>query len=212
MVSRPAPIEIPNKQIFKPAEVCEVLAIPTYVLRTWENEFKDLGVSGSPGSPRTYRRADVELAARIRDLVFAEHLTLAGVRRKLEQEHLLQTTDGTEPLSLPAPSVRESVAAPAGPKSEKLQEVKRELRELLGRLASDARRELQEASAIPVAAGAAVQAADEEEPAAIEDVGAADVKGAGGAPVKKAAKRPAIAVKAETTARSSKSTGGRTRR
>ncbi|MGE3844991.1 MAG: MerR family transcriptional regulator, partial [Vicinamibacterales bacterium] len=93
MIARPAPIEVPNKQTFKPAEVCELLAIPAYVLRTWENEFKDLGESGASGGPRVYRRSDVELAVRIRELVFTEHLTLAGVRRKLEQESLLPSPD-----------------------------------------------------------------------------------------------------------------------
>src|SRR6185503_5669827 len=55
-----------------------------YVLRSWENEFPELGVSRTQGGPRVYRKADVERVLQIRHLVLAEGLTLAGVRRKLE--------------------------------------------------------------------------------------------------------------------------------
>lgn len=82
----PDPIVIPDRTAFKPAEVCELLGIAAYVLRSWENEFKDLGVSKSAGGPRVYRRQDVERAIHIRQLLFAEGLTLAGARRRLEQE------------------------------------------------------------------------------------------------------------------------------
>ena len=46
-------------------------------------------VWGSPparGGGRVYRRADVELVLRIKQLVFGEGLTLAGARRRLEEE------------------------------------------------------------------------------------------------------------------------------
>ena len=79
-------IVIPDKPAFKAAEVCELLRVPAYVLRSWENEFRDLGVSKTVSGPRVYRREDVARALRIRDLVLNEGLTLAGVRRRLERE------------------------------------------------------------------------------------------------------------------------------
>ena len=79
-------IVVPNRQSFKPAEVCELLKVQPYVLRTWEQEFKELGVAKGGDGPRVYRRRDVELAVRIRQLVFDEGLTLAGARRRLESE------------------------------------------------------------------------------------------------------------------------------
>ena len=130
MSQRPAPVEIPDKPSFKPSEVCELLKVPTYVLRTWENEFKDLGTSPPAGGARTYRRRDVELAVRIRDLVFTEHLTLAGVRRRLEQEHVLAAP--SEPEHEPASAA--PVTAVAAPVREKLTRVRSELRLLLDHL------------------------------------------------------------------------------
>ena len=79
-------MEIPNRSLFRQPEVCEIAHIQPYVLRSWEAEFPDLGVSRSAGGPRVYRRADLERVLRIKQLVFVEGLTLAGARRKLEAE------------------------------------------------------------------------------------------------------------------------------
>ena len=80
------PIEIPNRALFKASEVCDLMKLQPYVLRTWEAEFPGLGVAKSAGSPRVYRRVDVEQVARIKHLLLVEGLTLAGARRKLEEE------------------------------------------------------------------------------------------------------------------------------
>ncbi|BCS33681.1 hypothetical protein TBR22_A29080 [Luteitalea sp. TBR-22] len=79
-------VVIPDKPAFKAGEVCELAQIQPYVLRSWESEFPDLGLSKTPGGPRIYRRADVERVLRIRELVFTEGLTLSGVRRRFEAE------------------------------------------------------------------------------------------------------------------------------
>ena len=81
-----ADVEIPNRALFKATEVCEIAGVQPYVLRSWESEFPDLGVSKSAGGPRIYRRVDVERVLRIKQLVFADGLTLAGVRRRIEDE------------------------------------------------------------------------------------------------------------------------------
>lgn len=78
--------EIPNRALFKPSEVCEIASVQPYVLRSWESEFPDLGVSKGNGGSRFYRRSDVERVLRIKQLVFADGLTLAGVRRRIEEE------------------------------------------------------------------------------------------------------------------------------
>jgi DNA-binding transcriptional MerR regulator len=80
------PVEIPDRAAFRAAEVCEIAQIPAYVLRSWEKEFPGLGAAARPGGPRIYRRSDVEQILRIKQLVFAEGLTLAGVRHRIEGE------------------------------------------------------------------------------------------------------------------------------
>jgi len=79
-------VEIPKRALFKASEVCEIASVQPYVLRSWESEFPDLGVAKSAGGPRVYRRSDVERVLRIKQLVFNDGLTLAGVRRRIEEE------------------------------------------------------------------------------------------------------------------------------
>ena len=85
--------EIPNRSLFRQPEVCEIASIQPYVLRSWEAEFPDLGVAKSEGGPRVYRRADVERVLRIKQLLYGEGLTLAGVRRKLTEERPAAAAD-----------------------------------------------------------------------------------------------------------------------
>jgi DNA-binding transcriptional MerR regulator len=82
----PDPVQIPNRSLFRQPEVCEIAQVQPYVLRSWEAEFSDLGVAKTQGGPRVYRRADVERVLRIKHLLFVEGLTLAGARRKLQDE------------------------------------------------------------------------------------------------------------------------------
>jgi DNA-binding transcriptional MerR regulator len=73
-------------KLFKAAEVCELTGLQPYVLRSWEKEFPGIGVQKSADSPRLYRQSDVEQVQRIKQLVFSEGLTLAGARRRIEDE------------------------------------------------------------------------------------------------------------------------------
>jgi DNA-binding transcriptional MerR regulator len=75
-----------KRELFKSADVCELTQLQPYVLRSWEAEFPQLGKPASTGAGRVYRRADVDMVLRIKDLVFREGLTLAGARRRLEEE------------------------------------------------------------------------------------------------------------------------------
>jgi len=81
-----AQIDIPKRALFKATEVCDLVKVQLYVLRSWEAEFPALGVAKTAGTPRVYRRADVEQVARIKHLLLVEGLTLAGARRRLEEE------------------------------------------------------------------------------------------------------------------------------
>lgn len=119
-----ASIEIPKRALFKAAEVCELVKVQPYVLRSWEAEFPTLGVTKTTGGPRTYRRGDVEQVLRIKHLLLVEGLTLAGARRRLEEE-------GT-PVGADAPEIDALIGQNA---RERLTAVKRGLRSILDLLA-----------------------------------------------------------------------------
>ena len=75
-----------KRELFKSPDVCQLAELQPYVLRSWEAEFPGLGQPFAGGTGRVYRREDVELVLRIKQLVFGEGLTLAGARRRLEEE------------------------------------------------------------------------------------------------------------------------------
>ena len=72
-------------KLYKAGEVCELVKVQLYVLRSWEKEFPGIGIQKSPESARLYRQSDLEHVQRIRQLVFDEGLTLAGARRRLDE-------------------------------------------------------------------------------------------------------------------------------
>ena len=86
-------VTIPKRPIFRSPEVCEIAQVQPYVLRSWEAEFPDLGIAKTPGSPRIYRRADVERVLRLKHLLFVDGLTLAGARKQLTQEGAMPSED-----------------------------------------------------------------------------------------------------------------------
>src|SRR5436190_16552091 len=74
---------IPEKLFFKIGEVCELAGVQAHVLRYWESEFPSLAPQKNRAGQRTYRRKDVEMALRIKELLYGEGFTIAGAKRKL---------------------------------------------------------------------------------------------------------------------------------
>ena len=72
-------------KLLKATDVCALTQLQPYVLRSWEKEFPGIGLQKSPDAPRLYRQSDVDQVLRIKQLVFAEGLTLAGARRRLDE-------------------------------------------------------------------------------------------------------------------------------
>jgi DNA-binding transcriptional MerR regulator len=80
------PVVIPEKIYFKIGEVCELLDVQAHVLRYWETEFPQLAPQKNRSGQRSYRRKDVETALRIKSLLYEDLYTIAGARKRLQQE------------------------------------------------------------------------------------------------------------------------------
>lgn len=80
------PVVIPEKIYFKIGEVCELVGVQAHVLRYWETEFSTLSPQKNKSGQRSYRRRDVEIALRIKQLLYNEMFTIAGARKKLQSE------------------------------------------------------------------------------------------------------------------------------
>jgi DNA-binding transcriptional MerR regulator len=77
---------IPEKLFFKIGEVCDIAGVQAHVLRYWETEFPMLQPQKNRAGQRTYRRRDVEMALRIKQLLYDEQYTIAGAKKKLAGE------------------------------------------------------------------------------------------------------------------------------
>ncbi len=77
---------IPEKIFFKIGEVCELVEVQAHVLRYWETEFPMLSPKKNKSGQRTYRRKDVEIALRIKDLLYEDLFTIAGAKKRLQSE------------------------------------------------------------------------------------------------------------------------------
>jgi DNA-binding transcriptional MerR regulator len=77
---------IPQKIFFRIGEVCELIKVQPHVLRYWETEFPMLAPQKNRAGQRVYRRKDVEMVMRIRDLLYEEKFTIAGAKKRLLDE------------------------------------------------------------------------------------------------------------------------------
>ncbi len=77
---------IPEKIYFKIGEVCDLVGVQAHVLRYWETEFPQLSPQKNRSGQRSYRRKDVEISLRIKELLYDDMYTIAGARKKLQIE------------------------------------------------------------------------------------------------------------------------------
>jgi DNA-binding transcriptional MerR regulator len=114
-------------KVYKAGEVCELVQVQLYVLRSWEKEFPGIGIQKSPESPRLYRQSDVEHVQRIKQLVFGEGLTVAGARRRLEETMAAAGRTSASDVA----DVMEALSADARSRIAQVRDGLREIRSLL---------------------------------------------------------------------------------
>jgi DNA-binding transcriptional MerR regulator len=81
-----AAVSIPEKLFFKIGEVCDITGIQAHVLRYWESEFPMLAPQKNRAGQRTYRKRDVEMVLRIKELLYEDQYTIAGAKKKLSND------------------------------------------------------------------------------------------------------------------------------
>src|SRR5665213_685975 len=99
--------EIPDKLFFRIGEVSQIVGVEPYVLRYWETEFSALSPKKSSSGQRMFRRRDVEMLLRIKDLLYVRKFTIEGARKAL-QEKVAVRQDELFP-SDPLPKIRKEV-------------------------------------------------------------------------------------------------------
>jgi DNA-binding transcriptional MerR regulator len=79
-------VAIPEKLFFKIGEVCELAGVQAHVLRYWESEFAMLAPQKNRAGQRVYRKRDVEIALRIKELLYEDQYTIAGAKKRLSND------------------------------------------------------------------------------------------------------------------------------
>jgi DNA-binding transcriptional MerR regulator len=150
-MGRPS-VAIPEKLFFKIGEVCELAGVQAHVLRYWESEFPMLAPQKNRAGQRVYRKRDVEIALRIKELLYEDQYTIAGAKKRLANDLRAggkikivsseeREDDSDESVSRTSPAraaskstiVRANSAATAADRKA-LRKVASELRELLSLL------------------------------------------------------------------------------
>jgi len=73
-------------RLYKIGEVCKLADVQPYVLRYWETEFPALAPNKSGGGQRLYSQREIDTILRIKQLLYSEGFTIAGAKKKLENE------------------------------------------------------------------------------------------------------------------------------
>ena len=96
---------IPDKIYFKIGEVARLTGVKPYVLRYWETEFKAIQPVKSRSRQRLYRKRDVELILKIKELLYAQRFTIEGARKRIREllgEGELAAVEAAEASSTPS--------------------------------------------------------------------------------------------------------------
>jgi DNA-binding transcriptional MerR regulator len=145
--------EIPDKLYFRIGDVARLCEVPAYVLRFWETEFPQLKPNKGGTGQRLYRKRDVEMALRIKSLLYDQGYTIPGARQVFKVEAKAResiTPFEVAPSPAPPPAVVPMEGAANASGTDKTARIEARLHAL--------RAEMQELVAMLGSPGAAVEA------------------------------------------------------
>ena len=89
-----------DRLFYKIGEISTVADIEPHVLRYWESEFPFLKPRKNKTGQRMYTRKDLELVLQIKNLLYKEKYTIAGVRKKFGSNTLKKNSVSIETIQV----------------------------------------------------------------------------------------------------------------
>ena len=89
-----------GKLAYRFEEVSKLTGASLENLEAWESEFPFLNAGRTGTGHKFFRQGDVDIIRRIQELVTAENLTMAGIRRQVEKEFGLVPAEPIHPDKL----------------------------------------------------------------------------------------------------------------
>jgi DNA-binding transcriptional MerR regulator len=109
-----------KKLYYSISEVSKITGLKQYVLRYWETEFSQLKPSKNRAGNRTYRKKDIDIVHKIKDLLYKKKFTIEGARKQMETVVIAKDTE-----------ISSDFTKNPGINSEVLDKLKHELKEIL---------------------------------------------------------------------------------
>jgi DNA-binding transcriptional MerR regulator len=132
----PEPPVIPDKLYFRIGDVATLLDVPAYVLRFWETEFPQLKPNKGGTGQRLYRKKDVEMALRIKSLLYDEGYTIPGARQVFKAEAKSSAAEEIPAPREATPAAEATRPQLTGHQTAKLHELRAEMMALLADLST----------------------------------------------------------------------------
>jgi DNA-binding transcriptional MerR regulator len=89
-----------TKLVYKIDEVTRLTGVDAATLASWEDEFPFLSAGQTGNGEKFYRQQDVAIIARIKELAESKTLTVAGIKRRVEDEFGLARATSVHPEKL----------------------------------------------------------------------------------------------------------------
>jgi len=89
-----------TKLVYKLDEVSRMTGVDAATLAAWEEEFPFLNAGLTGSGEKFFRQQDVAIIGRIRDLMASKTLTMAGIKRRIEDEFGLAPANPVHPEKL----------------------------------------------------------------------------------------------------------------
>ena len=109
-----------KKLYYSISEVSKITGLKQYVLRYWETEFSQLKPPKNRAGNRTYRKKDIDIVHKIKDLLYKKKFTIEGARKQMETVVIAKDTE-----------ISSDFTKNPGINSEVLDKLKHELKEIL---------------------------------------------------------------------------------
>ena len=89
-----------KKLYYSISEVSDITELKAYVLRYWETEFSQLKPPKNRAGNRTYRKKDIEIILKIKNLLYEKKFTIDGARNILKGNEDLSDIENSSNVHL----------------------------------------------------------------------------------------------------------------
>ena len=88
---------IPEKLVYRLEEISRISKLDPEVIDAWEKEFYFLHAGKTGSGDKIFRKKDLSIILRLKELLEKKGLTLAGAKRRIEEEFGIKTPTPVHP-------------------------------------------------------------------------------------------------------------------